>query len=352
VAGWTGGTCEAGLCKADSCDTKSYYLNGSTCTPNNHTNCGELGKACKLGESCIDGQCIGCASEADCSARVAGWTSGTCTGGVCQAGSCNTSSYYLDGTTCTPNDNANCGELGKACQPGESCVAGSCVGCTSDADCSARVAGWKGGSCTGGVCKATSCETTSYYLSGSTCTPNDNSHCGSATKACEAGKTCVAGQCVGCTSKDDCSARVAGWLDGSCIDGVCKASKCGAGFEWNSTAYTCDVITSCGTNEYYYNGSCQTSSATKCGSETNDCTKATGWASGKCTNNVCVANACKSGYELSSGQCLLTSNYISCLGEWVSDKILTNMFHMDRNCNCLDNYMDADGDKSNGCESM
>jgi hypothetical protein len=124
-------------------------------------NCGDVGRACATGESCVDGEC-GCGST-------------TCgSGEACCAGAC------VD----TTSSAANCGACGTTCDAGESCQASACVcgsGPTARA-CTAPMPGdifgggdaMLGESCCGGTCVA---NTDTSCGCGVTCNAADDETC-------------------------------------------------------------------------------------------------------------------------------------------------------------------------------
>ena len=186
------------------------------------------------------------------------------------------------------------------------------------------------------------------YYSG--CEVDSNDHCGEHGYSCET--------------------NVAGWKDGSCIEGKCVASSCDAdyklsngkcvpscspGTHYDSDSEKCemDSIENCGQKGYnckdkvahwatgncdlsvckvdsctenyqvlnnscvpycgdtqYYDtdsGKCEQSNRDNCGQKDYACSSVTGWKSGDCYKNKCVPDDCEEGYTLSNGYCISTA---------------------------------------------
>ena len=122
-----------------------------------------------------------------------------CLGSTCERNRCRCRSGLRNcGGRCRDlfSDPRHCGRCGRACQPGQTCDRGLCVGCPrGTADCGE-----------GGICRDLR---------------TDPNHCGGCWVGCFPGQTCVRGVCVGCpTGSTDCG----GW----CRDLQTDPNNCGA----------------------------------------------------------------------------------------------------------------------------
>ncbi len=134
-------------------------------------NCGACGRACKAGESCQQGECVGptqvcapaCAPGQNC-------INNAC---VCPAATTLCANACVDVAT-TP---AHCGACGNACGAGKLCQAGACVCPPGQVDCA--------GQCV------------DPQLS--------PQHCGMCGNACDADEACMAGRCRAPAGADGCT---------------------------------------------------------------------------------------------------------------------------------------------------
>jgi hypothetical protein len=170
---YTGATCPAGtLCSQEECLP-------TTCAP------GSTGVDCTFGISTIGTCCNGVCTDttqdpANC---------GTC-GTSCASGVCYTS--LGSGAECLPSSDAgdSCND-GFGCQPGATCLEGSCVTSTG---------------CQGpfGVCQAEDGNVGACCQNffGATCTDltSDPQNCGGCSVQCPSGQTCAGGLCSGSVS--------------------------------------------------------------------------------------------------------------------------------------------------------
>jgi hypothetical protein len=128
--------CGAGQVCANSGGTFSCVS-----TASDPMNCGMIGNACAMGESCVAGMCQ-CGS----------------TGAACASGQACCSGMCID----SQSDAMNCGGCGMACAAGETCTAGSCGCGTTGMRCDPPMAGTFGSggslgeSCCDGACIANS----------------------------------------------------------------------------------------------------------------------------------------------------------------------------------------------------
>lgn len=85
-----------------------------------------------------------------------------------------------------------------------------------------------------------------------------------------------------------------------------EASRCSMKEMEGERIYFCANMLTCSSSEHYDGVSrCVSDSVEKCGSETNDCTKISGWVTGECNDGQCVATECdeSKGYILENGEC-------------------------------------------------
>src|SRR5690606_21066757 len=132
--------------------------------------------------------------------------------GSCSAGSICTLVGTAYQCVNTMTDSMNCGAIGNACAPGETCSGGVC-GCAGGPSCAA------GQGCCGGACVALTSDAMNCGACGTVCGGN--------APNCQAG-TCVCGTGAGARV---CTAPVPGsffpptpaMLGESCCDGMCQA---------------------------------------------------------------------------------------------------------------------------------
>ncbi len=383
-----GQACVNGACVQNSCsgNTTLCSVNGENqciaLSGNNANHCG----ACNL--KCAD-------------LKVVHATSNTCKSGKCQY-SCEVG-YTNCGTATMPecintdylkNDPNHCGTCNMQCEADEYCNNGKCMKstCTTNAclvdsvcknlpnQCGTQCVNCNtannaaAGTCSLGVCTITQCAE-GYHLSTDKkkCEANTPNLCGSVTAstttdctktnhatdgycqnngtcyytACAVGYHAENGKCVVDTpsacgaGKVNCTG-LAGWKDGKCDGGVCKATSCKSNYclsgttcvdgTYNSKA--CGVsggaCTSCNTNYACVSGSCKLSacnsttcfwqgtscnnSAEHCGKDCINCNYAGHAAAGKCSSGgTCSITECAIGYHLSSGKCVANTS-TACAG--------------------------------------
>ncbi len=290
LSGWKSGKCTDKQCVAEECvdgyevfkgkckakstdcdDGEHYYSEGSKCEKNSLENCGSHGNNC---------------------AELSGWKDGDCSsGGVCLAIDCD-SGYELKSGKCVALT---------TCPEGQHLFDGTCEEdslqhCGNhETDCT-KVTGWGDGSCTNKKCSATACAD-EYVLNGDKCEARTN---------CPEGQhlylgTCESDSIQNCGGHDKDCTSIAGWGGGDCVAGNCSATACLDGYELNGDK--CEALTNCPEAQHIYNGKCVDDSVEQCGSDVNNCVKLSGWKSGQCVNQTCVADACVSGYCLNNGQC-------------------------------------------------
>ena len=295
-------SCVGGLCQDNTCTGGKILCGMGDCRTvdgNDEENCGACGYKCSenpithaTSDVCSNGICQYTCDEgySQCSVGV------TAASIICVK----TSDMQLD-----PN---NCGSCGHKCDPGESCVSGSCQAntCTGGqilcgmGDCrtvdgndedNCGACGYKcsehpigvatSNSCVNGVCQYT-CPSLYENCGGSTessvqCISvesmlSDNYHCGGCVKAGSDGEVCGSAE--------------------SCINGECVTTGCP------------DNQTLCPETS---GNNCRTLSSdpANCGYCGYVCSAQTGWASGaNCNNSNCVATGCTTGYCVSNGKCV------------------------------------------------
>jgi hypothetical protein len=275
--GACGSVCGAGLvCTAGSCVSASIVCPSgyADCNANSTdgcevnvatdpSNCGACGNVCGAGLVCAAGSCVSasivCPSGyADCDANSTdgcevnvatdpsncGACGNVCGAGlVCAAGSCVSASIvcpsgYADCDRALANgceinlntDTANCGECGRACNPGGTCSQGACSpqaypctagfgecdgnvanGCETNLSSSINDCGACGKicsftnavpTCSSSVCAIASCDAgfaDCDTISSNGCETDvatSKSNCGSCANVCPTGKQCTAGKCI------------------------------------------------------------------------------------------------------------------------------------------------------------
>ena len=334
VYGWLGGDCIGKKCIPTSCK-QDFNLDAqnNVCKQNSNDCCGQKCIKCSGGEVCTEGRCQSTCSASqttcnpdtssmycanldtdmnDCGACgrkcTTSWVTGSsavaCSGGYCNATVCS-AGYFLSNGDCIANDADHCGSYSNQCPSVANgsrycndnvspprcdftCYSGFSKNgsrCDGVSDCNgtncANIPGWASGSCQNGACKVSSCKS-GYHLSGNSCI------------SCNSGESRCNNACV------DIKTNI--YNCGSCGN-ACKKSDYA-----NATGVDCEngscIVTSCsGSNVFLHAGQCKTSTATQCGSISNDCTKLDGYQSGTCDGNACKITSCKSGYILQNNAC-------------------------------------------------
>ncbi|KYF52093.1 hypothetical protein BE08_25515 [Sorangium cellulosum] len=201
----------------------------------------------------------------------------------------------------TSSDQAHCGVCGVACEDGQTCVAGACVGCdegqtacgdgcfdlrSDEEHCgSCGSACEDGQTCEDGVCQGEEQCASGRTECGGECvdTSSDPDHCGDCDAACDEGQACEGGACQeGCSDGlTDC--------DGACVNTETDGAHCGGcgaacGDGQSCVAGTCQDDEVCGSGLTTCGDACvdlQTDAA-HCG----ECGAACG------TSQVCQAGMC------------------------------------------------------------
>lgn len=280
------GRCVPGMDAGTPCKAPNV-LCGMLCVDvrESATHCGACFRSCPLGSGCRSGACVSVSFDAggggmtcppgrmpcgDTCRDVAtdpmhcGACGRTCRGGeVCMAGACRAPGGDGGGPACimpmvpcgsscvdTASDPAHCGACGRACGPGQTCMAGACraaedagggcppgrsacggvcVDTQSDAmHCGvcghACPSGWR---CAMGVCAPMGCPSGQTLCAG-TCvdTRSDRSHCGACGRACASGEACLGGLCMMCPPGQT-GCLMSGGL-GMCVDTRVDPLHCGA----------------------------------------------------------------------------------------------------------------------------
>ena len=259
--------------------SKDQHVYAGGCEDNDLANCGKHNNSCESmsgwsNGACVDGTCIPSKCDEDSGYKL---SNNKC------VPSCEKGMHYDNVTArCEPDDLENCGQMGYACAE--------------------KVAYWSDGTCDNGVCKATfciegyqvkdnacvaSCSNTQYYdtVDGH-CKESDLDNCGQKGYAC--------------------SERVAYWHSGNCTNNICQVQTCQEGYQVKDNA----CVASCSNTQYYdtVDGHCKESDLDYCGQKGYSCASfITGWETGACNNNTCMASACKSGYSLQDHKCVSTA---------------------------------------------
>ena len=288
-------------------------------------------------DMCVDGQCVMCATNADCSSNT---NTSQCISGICSQCSfpdslseanpinwfenqpeCGTvvpscpqyGTFQSQCTQCvtrydTDGQDTNCGVLNPVCtdeqypdqQPvcrqcvtSSSCVSKSNKVCSSDNTC-------KGcndsGDCDGQICHPTLKQCTS-------CTPSDTSACPSSTPFCaQLGTSQINSTCVQCITSADCSGNAVETYCSSnntcvaCEDGV--PSSCASGVCLQGSCVSC-----------ISNADCQGTNTTTpyCNADVHVCQECVDGVAGQCpTGSICQNGSCVPGC-LSDSDCDSTS---------------------------------------------
>jgi hypothetical protein len=253
-------------------------------------NCGVCGNQCDPGATCTAGGCTCTAGQIDCGGTVGcrnistdpnhcGSCNGpnhqcipgdTCVAGVCTCPMGEITCAGLGGQVCTTpaTDPANCNACGHACEQGDTCVAGVCTCPTGSMMCGAGPIGT--------VCADLGNDPDHCGACGTACTPAQA--CLSSACTCRPGLTLCNGTCVDLAADGgNCGAcgNACDFGGGQrCVDGVCKATFCGA-----LTPPRNNCNGSCVTNAYFQ------TSPIHCGS-----CNGNGHACN--ADQVCVAGAC------------------------------------------------------------
>ncbi len=194
------GTCDSvpvEICNGTDDDCDGVVDNGATCPV--------------AGESCVNGQCVNPCASGECPSGLVcqnGWCVEACSLVSCPAG------HLCDpdmGDCYNPCEGIDCGNLGE-------CIMGRCgscrdLGCNSDSICVYP------GNCVENTCLATQCRQESQC----TVLEDGGAQCAAscATISCEAGFSCVGGEClinpctgITCPESKTC-------LDGTCVVNLC-----------------------------------------------------------------------------------------------------------------------------------
>lgn len=255
----SGGSCQSGAapncsgsgdqCNIASCDSLGSEGNCDTLVPvANGTTCDD-GNSCNEGETCQAGTCSG-GNSTDCSAA----------GGPCNAASCDAAGSEGNCDILTPiNEGFGCDDS-NACNVGETCQTGVCMGGTAT-DCGAA----------GDQCNTASCDSAGLEGNCDTVTPVANGTTCDDSNSCNVDETCQSGVCSG-GAAPDCS------LAGD----QCNAASCDLlGTEGNCDTLTpineglsCDDGNACNVGETCQLGSCVGGAAPDCSLSGDQCNNA------------------------------------------------------------------------------
>lgn len=256
-----GTTCKTTVCMAGA-PTDQFAPAGTACTEDGGTVCDGAG------------ECVGCATNADCMDPTKPWCAPEKT---CMEIDC------MNGVKDGPETDVDCGGLCPPCEKGK--------GCLETTDCAAGVCEASDGICCDMACDQTcqSCKlpgmegTCIYIQQGQD--PEDECP---GTQVCDGNTICV--KLVGetCSMEAEC-------LSGNCVDGVCCNLAC------NGVCQACNLAGSEGTctnvplgedpSDECADGAC-TGAATCQKANGGTCNNATQCGSGFCVDGVCCDTAC------------------------------------------------------------
>lgn len=322
---------------------------GESCVDivSNVLHCGACDQVCEAGELCHERRCVkDCGRLTECDGICTDMSTdslncggcGTpcaaesfCELGVCWE-HCKEAGHLVCQHKCTDPqvDPDNCGECGLLCAEGEICKAGEC----SD-----------------------ECEAPNHVICDRQCIgiESSNEHCGACANACASTSYCDMGEC-----KDACDIEGETVCEHLCVDTQSDLTNCGS------------CGTTCIEREICIEGSCQCPEGDPdCREKLLVCEDGEIVCDKRCQNILtdvencgdcgviceelerCVAGACVGCGDLTTcddGSCRdLTSDPQNC--GVCGNVCLANVACVDSQCSgCLPNYVDCDGDPSNGCE--
>jgi hypothetical protein len=261
---WNSCTCSAGteVCPGTGCVN----------TQDDERHCGRCGRACGVGESCVDGMCQCPAGQTNCggtcvNTNTNGANCGECgmvCGGnaMCSGGDCvcptsgGTQQTYCEASeSCVNlrNDENNCGACGTRCTQRRECNdrmcacpanlrdCGAAVGCINPVDnndhcggCNMRCA--DGEMCVDGACSEV-CRPDQIKCGRRCFDPQTSGqHCGTCGNTCANGQTCQGGTCRCPADSTQCTPS------GECVP-LNTMQNCGACGERCPMGATCDPVT-------------------------------------------------------------------------------------------------------------
>lgn len=342
--------CANGSC-TDKCPEAGQMVCGGACIDvlADNQNCGECGNVCQLHRTCIDGVCQDVCADpnqvicdsvcsdlmtdnahcGDCSTPcVDGFY---CSNGAC-IDTCPVEGQKVCNQACTDvaSNNDHCGECGIACNDNQRCEAGVCV---------------------------ETCETEDYLVCEHTCmdVTANNAHCGACGNACADNQYCSGSTCI-----DTCEAEGQKVCGHTCIDVLADNNNCGDcgnicvdGLICKDGACVCPednpfcnaVKPTCKANEMLCGTACVDiiSSSEHCGNCTTQCSETGMCFEGTCLDctdkTMCPDGSCRD-LQTDAQNCGECGNacpsHVACVGGTCSV--------------CEENYVDVDGDITNGCE--
>ncbi|MBO4349575.1 MAG: choice-of-anchor L domain-containing protein [Proteobacteria bacterium] len=382
------------VCSADTC-TATCCNNVCRDTTSNVNHCGECDHACQLKEVCEKGVCIPASASScpidellcgeECTSVVDNpdhcgacdhvcASDETCVNRLCVR-DCKGLAHCGDSCVDLLADAGNCGKCGNACAAEEACINGVCTDTCPGANeviCSQTCADLQTNPNHCGQC-GTACLENEVCLSGSctdTC-PNegevicnhqcvnlqsDPTFCGSCDNACQDTERCAEGSCV--STCENANSAICGHV---CIDVTNDSQNCGGCHaKCNDNEVCSHGVCGCPADNPNCNESAQTCTDTTktlcndlCVDLQNDnynCGSC-GHACGDnviCSNGVCLD--CTGKIPCDDGGCYdLKSDPQNCGGCGVACP--ANVACVDGQCaSCKADYIDCDGDPSNGCE--
>ena len=352
-------------------------------------NCGDCGKSCDKGQLCINGSCeIDCGNKLRCdgacydpltdrehcgNCNTKCSSEEACFGAICTT-DCPEENHRLCDQTCVDikSDPNRCGSCKNTCADSERCIDGACsnkcdeeglIVCAHtcvDKQTNAEHCGGCGKPCAAtercqsGTCTS-ECDNAEDTICNHVCTNRmtDNDNCGECEHACESGRYCSEGSCI-----NTCPEGNQMICDHVCTDILTDKLNCGScGHACNEKEICQGGLCSCPADNPYCNLSCEEGQE-PCGGNCTDvkndkahcgaCGKSCG-DTGICVNGKCIECAGKTFCNDNLCHDLMNDpdNCGSC-GQACPNHVGCK----DGQCTgCAGDYVDCDGDASNGCES-
>ena len=285
---------------------------------------------CQIGEhydstqsKCVIDDLANCGSTGyNCAERVAQWSNGKCTDGVCTVSECK-SGYQPVNNVCMSN--CKTGEHYDSAQ--SKCVEDDISNCGSTGyDCAERVAQWAEGDCVNGVCTVTKCQSGYKVVNNEVVKNVCMSDCQIGEHYDNASAACVQDDIFNCGSTGyNCTERVAQWVEGDCVNGVCTVSKCESGYKVKDVEIsqgeqptdspdnpqagetkTKTCVSDCKTGEHYDSdqAKCIEDNIDNCGATGRKCLEQIKNSSKvECEAGDCIVTECMQGYKVSENAC-------------------------------------------------
>ncbi len=266
-----------------------------------------------------------------CPDQIQYWVSGECVENLCRVNECKPGfKPSADKRSCAPD----CHQGQHYDNAVQKCVDDDLENCGQTGNRCAAATGWEYGDCTLGKCNAETCETGYDRVLAETLILDED---GEAIEifACRKGD-CPPGQhsdqgvCKDDTIDDcgqagyKCEENVTEWAGGRCENGICIVEACSTGFKPSTDARSC--ASDCNVGEpgevgQHYDSAqqkCVEDDLDNCGQKGLVCASTSGWVSGQCLNNKCIAEECdaSNGYTVVDGTCVAAciGNQVKCGG--------------------------------------